>query len=107
MTSSYEDAAKVMERIGKIGISDSTIWRRVKQWGARFEAIKKAKEEKANEVPQRGVAPVQVVASVEVMGAAMDGAMVNVRKEGWKELKVGCLFAIEPEKVKGNYSAMG
>ena len=100
MTSSYEDAAKVMERIGKISISDSTIWRRVKQWGARFEAVEKKKEEKANELPQRGVAPVQAVESVEAIGAAMDGAMVHIRKEGWKELKVGCLFAIEPEKVK-------
>jgi hypothetical protein len=26
------------------------------------------------------------------MGAAMDGAMVHVRGEGWKELKVGCVF---------------
>lgn len=100
MTSSYEDAAQVMERIGKIGISDSTIWRRVKRWGGRFEAMEKKKEEKANELPQRGVVAAQTVVSAEVMGAAMDGAMVNIRKEGWKELKVGALFVIEPVEVK-------
>lgn len=99
-TSSYEDAAQVMERIGKVSLSDSTIWRRVKKWGAQFEAAAKKKEEKANALPQRGVAPVQPVKCGEVMGAAMDGAMVHIRKEGWKELKVGCLFAIESETVK-------
>ncbi|MDP2735837.1 MAG: hypothetical protein Q8P12_06545 [bacterium] len=100
MTSSYEDAAQVMERIGKVSISDSTIWRRVKHWGGCFEAQEKKKEEKANELPQRGVAPAPAAKSPEVMGAAMDGAMVHIRKEGWKELKVGCIFAIESEPVK-------
>jgi hypothetical protein len=28
------------------------------------------------------------------MGAAMDGTMVHIREEGWKELKVGCVFDI-------------
>ena len=72
----------------------------MKQWGARFEAEEKKKEEKANELPQRGVVPDPAVEKAEVMGAVMDGAMVNVRQEGWKELKVGCLFVIEPEEVK-------
>jgi hypothetical protein len=99
-TSSYEDAAQVMERIGKVSLSDSTIWRRVKKWGAQFEAAAKKKEEKANQLPQRGVVPIQAVKRGETMGAAMDGAMVHMRKEGWKELKVGSLFAIELETVK-------
>lgn len=100
MTSSYEDAAQVMERIGKVSISDSTIWRRVKQWGAHFEAEEKKKEEKANELPQRGVMPDPAWEKAEVMGAVMDGAMVHIRKEGWKELKVGAIFAISSESVK-------
>ncbi len=29
------------------------------------------------------------------MGAAMDGGMVHIREEGWKELKVGCVFEVE------------
>ena len=28
------------------------------------------------------------------MGVAMDGATVNIRQEGWKELKVGCVFNV-------------
>ena len=34
------------------------------------------------------------------MGAAMDGAMVHIREEGWKELKVGSLFEVGVQAVK-------
>ena len=29
------------------------------------------------------------------MGVAMDGSMIHIRDEGWKELKVGSLFDVE------------
>jgi hypothetical protein len=29
------------------------------------------------------------------MGVSMDGSKVHIRDEGWKELKVGCVFEIE------------
>ena len=29
------------------------------------------------------------------MGASMDGAMINIREEGWKETKVGCVYDVE------------
>ena len=29
------------------------------------------------------------------MGVAMDGAIIHIRKEGWKELKLGCIFDVE------------
>jgi len=31
------------------------------------------------------------------LGAAMDGVMIYIRGEEWKELKVGCLFEVETE----------
>jgi hypothetical protein len=34
------------------------------------------------------------------MGAGMDGTMIHVREEGWKELKVGSVFEIEKRKRK-------
>jgi len=34
------------------------------------------------------------------MGVAMDGMMVNVRGEGWKELKVGCVFELEQRRTE-------
>ena len=31
------------------------------------------------------------------MGLALDGAMLNIRDEGWKEFKLGCVYAVELE----------
>ncbi len=33
------------------------------------------------------------------MGVAMDGSMIHIRKEGWKEVKIGCVFEVGQEKV--------
>ena len=38
------------------------------------------------------------------MGVAMDGTMVHVREEGWKELKIGCLFELGSEIAKDEHS---
>ena len=36
--------------------------------------------------------------------AAMDGAMVHILDEGWKELKVGCIFDLEIQSTFGKES---
>ena len=45
------------------------------------------------------------------LGAAMDGAMVYIRGEEWKELKVGCLYEVEAEpsldKETGDWIEVG
>jgi hypothetical protein len=33
------------------------------------------------------------------MGVGLDGAMVHIWGEGWKELKVGCVYEIEPRET--------
>lgn len=94
---SYGRAEEIMQRIGHVCMSDSTIWRRVKEWGAMFAQVEKEAEEKANAMPQPGVPISGVPIEARRAGAAMDGAMVHIRDEGWKELKVGCLFDIVQE----------
>lgn len=99
LTSSYADAGQVMERIGGVAISDSTLWRKVQKWGKRFGEEEKKQEEKANQIAQRHIPPTAKVVTYPVMGAAMDGAMVNIRQEGWKELKLGSIFAIASRPI--------
>ncbi len=36
-----------------------------------------------------------VVKSDQGLGAAMDGSMIYIRGEEWKELKCGCFFEVE------------
>jgi hypothetical protein len=94
---SYAAVATILQRVGRVPMSTSSAWRRVEQWGSNFQALETEQASKASTLPT-AAAPQQVPAEKR-LGAAMDGAMVNIRCEGWKEVKAGCVFAIEPQTV--------
>lgn len=83
----YEQAEAVFERIGKKTIAKSSIWRESQAFGAWLCG------EQPN-LPEQSE-PVCAEAASPVKGLSMDGGMVNIREEGWKEFKVGAIFAIE------------
>ena len=94
-------AEEVMQTIGGIDISDTSIWRRQERWGERIKANEELRRATASALPSRGqVVPGEAQRSCD-MSVAMDGAMIHVRGEGWKELTVGCVSEIEvrPEWV--------
>jgi hypothetical protein len=93
-TGSFERAEEAFARIGHVSMSDSTIWRRVDKWGERFEMLEKERQAAAQQLVQKGGVVVPLHKSAERMGAGIDGAKIHIRQEGWKELKVGCLFDI-------------
>ena len=93
---SYEDAAKILERVGGIHRSDSTVWRRTQGWGEKMKALE---EEQCQAAQHKPVESTQAV-SEERLGAGLDGAIIYIREEGWKELKVGCVFQIKPHMVR-------
>lgn len=88
----YEEAAEIMQRVGQIAISKSSIWRRVERWGAAMQAVEARQQVKAYELEEPR--PQDPNRSREKMGVSMDGTMVHILGEGWKELKVGCVFEI-------------
>jgi len=88
----YERATEIMQRVGQIAISKSSIWRRVQRWGAALQAVEARQQVKAYELVEPR--PQDPNRSREKMGVAMDGAMLHLVGEGWKELKVGCVFEI-------------
>ncbi len=92
-------AEQVLQQIGGLHISDTSIWRRVQLWGEKFKTLEETQSIGATTPPPRDEIQRGVVRSTKVMGAAMDGATVNLRQEGWKELKVGCVFEVawQPE----------
>ena len=92
---SFEQAEETFARIGHIGMSDSTIWRRTEKSGEGFEQLEKEGQQAANRVAQLGEVGPPLVKSTQRMGVGIDGAKIHIRQEGWKELKVGCLFDIE------------
>jgi hypothetical protein len=96
---SYEQAEEALARIGRVTMSDSTIWRRVDKWGTQFEALAQEEQEAANRLAQRGEVGAVPSKSAERLGVGIDGAKLHIRQEGWKELKVGCVFGIEVRPI--------
>jgi hypothetical protein len=88
----FDQAEQILREVGRVDISQSSIWRRVKRWGSRLQAIETLQQVKAYgfKEPEE----LDPNRSLGRMGVAMDGTMVHIREEGWKELKVGCVFAI-------------
>lgn len=92
---SFEQAEEALARIGHISMSDSTVWRRVDRWGKAFEALEKERQEAAQQQAQLGTVGSPPSKSSQRLGVGLDGVKIHIRLEGWKELKVGCLFDIE------------
>ena len=95
---SFEQAEETLARIGHVHMSDSTIWRRVAVWGKQFERLEQERQQAAEGVAQvrgRGA----LVKSTTRLGVGIDGAKIHIRQEGWKELKVGCLFEVEVRPI--------
>lgn len=92
---SFEEAERVFQRIGHLSISDSTIWRRKEEWGEQFKEIEEAEREEANTLSSAKQFRERVLGLEKRIGVSMDGTMVYILDEGWKELKVGCSFDID------------
>jgi hypothetical protein len=88
----FAEAEQILREVGRINMSQSSIWRRVERWGGRLQAVEAIQQAKAYgfEEPEA----IDPNHSLGRMGAAMDGTMIHIREEGWKELKAGCVFDI-------------
>ena len=92
---SFAKAQETFERIGHMAISESSVWRRKEVWGGRFKEREEIEREKANTWSSGSAFRERVLGWDKRMGVSMDGVMVHIRQEGWKELKVGCTFEIQ------------
>lgn len=91
---SYADATEALRELGQIEISEKSVWRLTQGWG---EALKQAEEKEAE---QANRAMDQTTAKTDKrLGASMDGCMIYIRGEEWKELKCGCLFEVESLEI--------
>ncbi len=96
----YAQAVEILERLGQVEISASTAWRLVQRYGEGFRQREEAERKVANALPS-GVerAGGSGQGKGKRMGAAMDGGMVHIRGEGWKEVKVGSIFEVAPRVI--------
>ena len=81
--------------LAQIEILENSVWRLPKHWGEALKQVEAQEDERAN-----GIVESQASGQVETksgvrLGASMDGTMIYIRGEDWKELKVGCFFKVE------------
>lgn len=89
----YEQCEQVLARIGERYVSASSIWRQSQHYGEQMQ----------NEVQrQRQQVRVERIQLPDARhdhdqrkAVSMDGGMVNIRGQGWRELKVGAVFDVE------------
>jgi hypothetical protein len=94
VAASYELAEEVLERIGQLSISHSSIWRCVQEAGERFQRLEQAEREQALLLPERWAPPSRAAVGDQRMGVSLDGALIHLREEEWKEVKIGAVFAV-------------
>lgn len=89
-------------KIGGLSLSDKTIGRQQGRWGEQIRVQEAAQAETASALPLRGQASPTTLHDAQDRGVALDGGVVFVRQEGWRELKAGCVFdiALQLEIVK-------
>ncbi len=92
----YAQAAEVLVEVGQMTMSPSSVWRETQRWGEPMKQQAEKERELATATPERGTTiRGETVGLEKQLGVSMDGTMVPVRNEGWKELKTGCVFEVE------------
>lgn len=102
----YAQCVEVFERIGQCHIGLSSLWRRVQMYGERLLAA--AQHQQAQVNPERVQLGAVSSDHAQVKGVSLDGGMVNIRGEGWKEIKVGAVYDVtwrlEHDERTGEYA---
>jgi hypothetical protein len=87
---------QILAKVGRIYLSDSTAWRQTQHWGAGFQQAEAQALSQAGQVELKGGIVPGEKGSAERLGVAMDGWMIHIREEDWKEVKSGCIFRVTP-----------
>src|SRR5260221_1261436 len=102
----YQYCVEVLGRIGQLQVSLSSIWRCGQHYGE--ELLKVAQHQQSQVSPERVQIAPALAAHEEVKGVSLDGGMVNIRDEGWKEMKVGAVYNVtlklEHDERTGEYA---
>jgi hypothetical protein len=97
---SYRRAAESFEALTHVSLSKSSLEELVGEYGT--ELVEQEAQEAAALAPG-GVGETweSPAAAGETMAVSLDGVMMNVRGEGWKEVKVASFSVVEVEAVEG------
>lgn len=88
----YQQAVSVFAEIGRIHLNGASVWRYVQQHGERFKTYLDKKRQQVS--PDRIILGAPDLDHDHPKGVSMDGGMVHIRGEGWKEFKAGVVYDI-------------
>lgn len=89
----YEQCEAVFAQIGELWLSASSIWRQTQKHGQRLLEYVETQREQVS--VERIQFPDERHDHNQRKGVSIDGGMVNIRNEGWRELKVGTVFDVD------------
>lgn len=89
----YGQACQVFERIGHRQMPRWSLWAQTQQHGERLKSY--VDQQQAHVGVERVVLPPPGQDHGQPKAVSMDGGMVHIRGEGWKEFKAGAVFDID------------
>ena len=95
---SYRRAAESFQAATQIPMSKSSLAELVDEYGRRLVEVQAREAEATVRAPERGE---EIIwreipePDSEVMNVSMDGVLINIREEGWKEVKVATISEVE------------
>jgi len=89
----YEEVIVVMARLGQVYLSKTSVWRETQTFGKELQALEERERISAMVTPAQWHTTMMEV-EPRRKGVSMDGGMVYILGEGWKELKVGSVFEV-------------
>ena len=96
---SFADATEALQELAQIEISENSVWRLTQEWGEALKRVEEKEAEQANSTIDPPTPGQVTTKSDQRLGASMDGGMIYIREEEWKELKCGCFFNLEWTKT--------
>jgi len=91
----FEQVEIVLAKVGQIHCSRNSAWRRAKHWGEAARQAEAQAQTRASQVDTRGGIVAGEALQNDRLGASLDGFLIHLREEGWKEVKAGSIFRIE------------
>lgn len=100
--SSYRRAASAFDQLLKVPLSKSSLQQLIKEYGSELADREAHEAECLSETSAaKRIEEEQPEPDAEIMAVSMDGVMVHVRGEGWKEAKVAAISAVEQKTEEG------
>ena len=78
--------------MGGYHVNTSSSWRQTQVYGVKL--LVQAQQEQSSVSPERLQLAPAWTDHATVKGASLDGGMVNIRQQGWKEIKVGAVYDV-------------